>query len=330
MSKFRALLVRKTETGQSVDFTHLTEDDLMPGDVTVNVSHSSVNYKDGLAITGKSPVIRKFPLIPGIDFAGTVKSSSHKDWNVGDQVVLGGWGVGEGHHGGYSEVARVNGDWLVPLPKEFSTADAMAIGVAGYTAMLCVMALEEQGVTPDQGEIIVTGAAGGVGSVSIALLSKLGYNVVASTGRMEEAEFLKALGATTVIDRVEFNTPPKPLAKTRWAGAIDSVGSTTLANVISQIMPEGAVAACGLAQGMDLPTSVVPFILRGVRLIGVNSVTTPKPRRLAAWARLARDLDLSKLHALTTHIKLEDVPKIAAQIVEGKVRGRVVVDVVSY
>jgi acrylyl-CoA reductase (NADPH) len=327
MNKFRALLVSKTETGQEHNFVQLTEDDLMPGDVTVNVTHSSVNYKDGLAITGKSPIIRKYPLIPGIDFAGTVKSSTHKDWKEGDLVVLGGWGVGEGHHGGYAEVARVNGDWLVPLPKAFSPADAMAIGVAGFTAMLCVMALEEQGVKPDQGEILVTGAAGGVGTVSIALLSKLGFKVAASTGRMEEETFLKNLGATSVINRAEFNTPPKALAKTRWAGAIDSVGSTTLANVISQIIPEGAVAACGLAQGMDLPTSVAPFILRGVRLIGINSVTTPKPRRLAAWARLAKDLDMTKLHALTTHVKLDDVPRVAAEIVEGKVRGRVVVDV---
>jgi acrylyl-CoA reductase (NADPH) len=327
MTKFRALLVSKTDTGQNYAITQLTEDDLMVGDVTIDVAHSSVNYKDGLAITGKSPIIRKYPLIPGIDLAGTVKSSTHKDYKAGDKVVLGGWGVGEGHHGGYAEVARINGDWLVPLPKSFSTADAMAIGVAGYTAMLCVMALEEQGVKPEQGEILVTGAAGGVGSVSIALLSKLGFNVVASTGRMEEENFLKALGAATVINRAELNTPVKALAKIRWAGAIDSVGSTTLANVISQTMPEGAVAACGLAQGTDLPTTVMPFILRGVRLIGVNSVTTPKQRRLTAWARLERDLDLKKLHALTTHVKLEDVPRIAAEIVEGKVRGRVVVDV---
>lgn len=326
MDKFRALLVSKTETGQSVDFTHLTEDDLMPGDVTVNVSHSSVNYKDGLAITGKAQIIRKYPLIPGIDFAGIVKSSTHKDWKAGDAVVLGGWGVGESHHGGYAQVARVNGDWLVPMPTSFSASDAMAIGVAGYTAMLCVMALEEQDVKPDQGEILVTGAAGGVGSVSVVLLSKLGFTVVASTGRMEEEGFLKALGATSVINRSEFNGPAKALGKTRWAGAIDSVGSTTLANVLSQVMPEGAVAACGLAQGMDLPTSVAPFILRGVRLIGVNSVTTPQPRRRAAWARLERDLDMTKLHALTTHIKLDDVPRVAAEIVESKTRGRVVVD----
>ena len=326
MTEFRALVINKTDAGQKVELTRLTEADLMDGDVTIKVEHSSVNYKDGLAITGKAPVARRFPLIPGIDLAGTVLTSTHKDYKPGDKVVLGGWGVGEGHHGGYAEIARVNGDWLVPLPKGLTTSQAMAIGVAGYTAMLCVMALEEQGITPDRGEIIVTGAAGGVGSVSLALLSKLGFKAVASTGRIEEADFLRSLGASSVIDRNEFNTPVKPLAKPRWAGAIDSVGSTTLANIISQIQPEGAVAACGLAQGMDLPTSVAPFILRGVRLIGVNSVTTPLPRRLEAWSRLVRDLDLEKLNAITTHAKLDDVPKIAEEIVAGKVRGRVVVD----
>lgn len=326
MTSFRALLVSKTEDGQKVEITNLTEADLMDGDVTVQVEHSSVNYKDGLAVTGKAPIIRRWPLIPGIDLAGTVITSSHADYKPGDKVVLGGWGVGEGHHGGYAEVARVKGDWLVPLPKGLTTSDAMAIGVAGYTAMLCVMALEEQGITPTHGEIVVTGAAGGVGSVALALLSKLGFKAVASTGRMEEEAFLKSLGASSVIDRNEFNTPVKPLAKPRWAGAIDSVGSVTLANIISQIHPEGAVAACGLAQGMDLPTSVAPFILRGVRLIGVNSVTTPLPRRQQAWDRLVRDLDLAKLKTLTTHVKLEDVPAIAADIVQGKVRGRVVVD----
>jgi acrylyl-CoA reductase (NADPH) len=326
MTSFRALLVSKTDEGQMVEITQLNDADLMDGDVTIEVEHSSVNYKDGLAITGKAPIIRRWPLIPGIDLAGTVMSSSHVDYKVGDKVVLGGWGVGEGHHGGYAEVARVKGDWLVPLPKGFTTSDAMAIGVAGYTAMLCVMALEEQGLTPANGEILVTGAAGGVGTVSIALLSKLGFKVVASTGRTEEEPFLMSLGANSVIDRNELNGPVKALAKPRWAGAIDSVGSTTLANVISQIQPEGAVAACGLAQGMDLPTSVAPFILRGVRLIGVNSVTTPLPRRKQAWDRLVRDLDMIKLAALTTHVKLEDVPKIAEQIVQGKVRGRVVVD----
>jgi acrylyl-CoA reductase (NADPH) len=324
---FRAIQISKTETGQKVEFVDLSESDLMEGDVTIAVSHSSVNYKDGLALTGKAPIIRKFPLIPGVDFAGTVTASSHKSWKVGDQVILNGWGVGEQHHGGFAEMARVNGDWLVAVPKGWSCADAMAVGIAGFTAMLCIMALEEQGVKPGDGEILVTGAAGGVGSVSIALLAKLGYKVAASTGRMNEAEFLKGLGAATVIDRNEFNGPVKPLAKMRWAGAIDSVGSTTLANVLSQMNNEAAVAACGLAQGMDLPTSVAPFILRGVRLIGINSVTTPLLRRQTAWNRIARDLDRDQLHALTTHVKLEDVPRIAEDIVKGQVRGRVVVDI---
>ena len=324
---FRAIQISKTETGQKAGFATLTEADLMDGDVTVAVSHSSVNYKDGLAITGKAPIIRRFPLIPGVDFAGTVTQSTHRSWKVGDKVVLNGWGVGEQHHGGFSEMARVNGDWLVAVPKGWTCADAMAVGVAGFTAMLCVMALEEQGVTPGGGELLVTGAAGGVGTVSIALLTKLGYKVAASTGRMTEAGFLKKLGAATIIDRREFNGPVKPLAKSRWAGAIDSVGSTTLANVISQMNNEATVAACGLAQGMDLPTSVAPFILRGVRLIGINSVTTPLPRRQQAWARLARDLDLKELASLTSHVKLDDVPRIAADIVAGRVRGRVVVDI---
>ncbi len=326
MNPFRALLVSKTEVGQKVEIAQLNEADLMDGDVTIQVAHSSVNYKDGLAITGKSPIVRRWPLIPGIDLAGTVLKSEHAAYKPGDKVVLGGWGVGESHHGGYSEIARVNGDWLVPLPDGFSMADTMAIGVAGYTAMLCVMALEEQGLTPSRGEIVVTGAAGGVGSVALALLSKLGFSAVASTGRMEEEAFLKSLGASSVIDRNEFNTPVKLLGKPRWAGAIDSVGSVTLANILSQVQPEGVVAACGLAQGMDLPTSVAPFILRGVRLIGVNSVTTPLPRRLLAWQRLVRDLDMAKLKSLTTHVKLEDVPSMAEAIVAGKVRGRVVVD----
>jgi len=324
---FRAIQISKTDTGQKVDFVNLTEADLMEGDVTVAISHSSVNYKDGLAITGKAPIIRKFPLIPGVDFAGTVTTSTHPSWKAGDQVVLGGWGVGEQHHGGFSEMARVNGDWLVAVPAGWTCADAMAVGVAGFTAMLCVMALEEQGVKPGDGDILVTGAAGGVGTVSIALLHKLGYRVTASTGRMSESDFLKTLGATTTINRNEFNGPVKPLAKSRWAGAIDSVGSTTLANVISQMNNEATVVACGLAQGMDLPTSVAPFILRGVRLIGINSVTTPLPRRRQAWARLAQDLDLKQLASLTTHVKLEDVPRIAADIIKGEVRGRVVVDI---
>ena len=327
MSGFKALVVRKTESGQAYGFETLQDSDLMQGDVTIDVAYSSVNYKDGLAVTGKAPIIRNFPLIPGIDLAGTVTASSHKLWKAGDKVVLGGWGVGESHSGGFAERARVSGDWLVALPKSFTMPEAMGIGVAGYTAMMCVMALEEQGLKPDMGEVLVTGAAGGVGTVAIVLLAKLGYNVVASTGRMEEEAFLKGLGATSVVNREIFNTPVKPLAKPRWVGAVDSVGSTTLANVLSQMMPECAVAACGLAQGMDLPTSVAPFILRGVRLIGINSVTTPRPRREQVWARLERDLDLKKLHNLITHVKLEDVPRVAADIVAGKVRGRVVVDV---
>ncbi len=324
---FRAIQISKTEAGQKADFVTLTEADLMEGDVTIDVSHSSVNYKDGLAITGKAPIIRKFPLIPGVDLAGTVRSSTNPRWKPGDRVVLNGWGVGEQHHGGFSEVARVNGDWLVPVPKGWTCADAMAVGVAGLTAMLCVLALEEQGVKPGDGDILVTGAAGGVGTTAIVILAKLGYRVIASTGRLSEEAFLKQLGAAGVVDRNEFNTPVKPLAKPRWAGCIDSVGSVTLANVLSQTNPEGTVVACGLAQGMDLPTTVAPFILRGVRLIGINSVTTPIPRRLVAWQRISRDLDLAKLKALTTHVKLDDVPRIAAQIVEGKVRGRVVVDI---
>lgn len=324
---FRAILISKTESGQTAALTTLEESDLMEGDVTIDVSHSSVNFKDGLAITGKAPIARRYPLIPGIDLAGVVRSSSHPRWKAGDQVVLNGYGVGEGHHGGFSEVARLSGDWLVPVPKGWTAADCMAVGVAGYTAMLCVMALEEQGVKPSDGDILVTGAAGGVGTTAIVILAKLGYRVIASTGRVAEEPFLKSLGAAGVVDRNEFNGPVKALAKTRWAGAVDSVGSVTLANVISQINPEGTVAACGLAQGMDLPTNVAPFILRGVRLIGINSVSTPMPRRLKVWDRLVQDLDLAKLHDLTTHVKLEDVPQVAADIVAGKVRGRVVVDV---
>jgi acrylyl-CoA reductase (NADPH) len=324
---FRAIQIDKVDDKQTVNLVNLTDADLMDGDVTVNVTHSTVNYKDGLALTAKAPIIRKFPLIPGIDFAGTVASSDNPDYKPGDAVILNGWGVGEGHSGGLAERARVKGDWLVKMPKGMDAAHAMAIGTAGYTSMLCVMALEDQGITPDSGEVLVTGAAGGVGSVAIAILSKLGYSVTASTGRTEEEEFLKGLGASSVINREEFNTPPKPLAKSRWAACIDAVGSTTLANVLSQMNYGGVVAACGLAQGMDLPTSVAPFILRGVKLIGVDSVMCPKPRREKAWARLASDLDMSKLDALTTHIKLEDVIATGADIIAGKVRGRVVVDI---
>jgi len=327
MQKFKALLVSKTETGQSAAITEMDQSQLMAGDVTVRVSHSSLNYKDGLAVTGKGPIIRQFPMIPGVDFAGTVTHSDNARFKIGDQVLLQGWGVGEGHHGGFSQMARLKAEWLIHLPKDWSAAEAMAVGVAGFTSMRCVMALEHEGLTPAQGEVLVTGAAGGVGSVAVLLLAKLGYKVVASTRRMEEADFLKSLGASSVINAAELQTPVKPLAKARWAAAIDSVGSTTLANILSQMIPEGSVAACGLAQGMDLPTSVAPFILRGVRLIGINSVTTPIALREAAWARLSTDLDRAKLASLTTHIKLAEVPRYAEDIVNGKVRGRVVVDV---
>jgi acrylyl-CoA reductase (NADPH) len=326
MTTFRAIEAKKTEAGQDVALVDLTESDLMEGDVTVAVEHSTVNYKDGLAITGKGPIIRKFPLIPGIDFSGRVVASTNPDWKPGDRVVLNGWGVGENHHGGYAGLARVPGAWLVRVPGNMTTSDAMAIGTAGYTAMLCVMALEHEGVKPSDGEVLVTGAAGGVGSIAIALLARLGFKVVASTGRPEESDYLKGLGAATVIDRKEFDTPVKPLAKARWAAAVDAVGSVTLANVLSQTNPEGTVAACGLAQGMDLPTSVAPFILRGVKLIGVNSVTCPLPRRIEAWRRLGMDLDLGKLRSLSRHVKLDEVAAVAADIVAGKVRGRVVVD----
>lgn len=329
MTTFRALQVSRDGDGQRVAFVTMTDDELMPGDVTIDVHHASVNYKDGLAITGKAPIIRTYPLVPGIDFVGVVRSSSHPLWKKGDKVIHGGFGVGESHNGGYAEVARLNGDWLTRLPEGLTFADAAAIGVAGFTSMLCVMALEEQGIKPANGEVLVTGAAGGVGTVAIAVLAKLGYTVVASTGRPEEELFLKSLGAASVINRAEFSSPGKPLAKSRWAGAVDSVGSVTLANVLSQMQNDGVVAACGLAQGMDLPTSVAPFILRGVRLIGINSVSVPEPRRSQAWSRLVRDLDLIKLRTLTNHVKLDDVPRIAQDIVAGKVRGRVVVDILG-
>jgi len=324
---FRAIQINKVDEKQTVELKSLTDADLMEGDVTVDVSHSTVNYKDGLGLTGKAPVIRKFPLTPGIDFAGVVSASDSPAYKVGDKVILNGWGVGEGHSGGFAERARVKGDWLIKMPSGIDAAHAMAIGTAGYTAMLCVMALEDAGIMPDSGEILVTGAAGGVGSVAIAILSKLGYSVTASTGRTSEEAFLKGLGATSIIDREEFNNPPKPLAKSRWAGCVDAVGSTTLANVLSQMNYGGAIAACGLAQGMDLPASVAPFILRGVRLQGVDSVMCPKPRREKAWIRLASDLDMKKLESLTTHIKLDDVIAAGADIIAGKIRGRVVVDI---
>jgi acrylyl-CoA reductase (NADPH) len=331
MDRFKALIVTKGDAGQQVaqvvSWGEMSAADLMPGDVTVRVSHSTINYKDGLAITGKSPVVRKFPMVPGIDFAGTVTASEHSDFKPGDAVILNGWGVGETHMGGYAEMARVKGDWLVPKPAGFTPAQTMAIGTAGYTAMLAVMALEAHGVAPAGGPVLVTGAAGGVGSTAIALLSKLGFQVTASTGRREEEAYLKGLGATEVIDRAELSGPPRALNKERFAGAIDSVGSTTLANALSMIRYGGCVGACGLAQGMDLPASVAPFILRGVTLAGIDSVMAPKPKRLAAWDRLARDLDRTKLDAMTVTRPLADVVALAPEILAGKVRGRVVLEV---
>ncbi|GBE42056.1 MAG TPA: oxidoreductase [Rhizobiales bacterium] len=327
MAGFKALLATKTDGGQSVDWVELTEDDLMDGDVTIKVTHSTLNYKDGLAITGKAPVIRRWPMIPGVDLAGVVESSSSPDYKPGDKVVVNGWQLGETHYGGYAEKARVKSGWLVPLPKQFNCSDAMAIGTAGYTAMLCVMALEEHDVKPGDGPVLVTGASGGVGGVAIALLSKLGYEVAVSTGRTEEEEYLKYLGASEVIDRSEFSGKPAMLGKERWAGAIDSVGSSTLANVLSQTKFGGCVAACGLAQGTDLPTTVMPFILRGITLQGVQSVMTPKARRVEAWERLAKNLDIGKLRAMAVAHPLEDVLELAPQIVEGKVRGRVVFNI---
>jgi acrylyl-CoA reductase (NADPH) len=327
--RFRAILVDKSdrgEKGQAFRFAEMTEPELMEGDVTIAVEHSSVNYKDGLAITGKAPIIRRFPLIPGIDLAGVVISSTHDGFTAGDRVILNGWGVGESHHGGFAQRARVKGDWLVKMPETLDSSRAMAIGTAGYTAMLAVTALEDHGVLPASGDVLVTGAAGGVGSIAIALLAGLGYRVVASTGRLTEEPYLRSLGASHVVDRSEFAGPVKPLAKARFAGAIDSVGSTTLANVLSQINYGGAVAACGLAQGMDLPTSVAPFILRAVTLAGIDSVMCPTGRRERAWSRLARDLDFKKLSVITSQIPLDDVPLVAEEIVAGKVRGRVVVD----
>lgn len=327
--KFRCILVTKTEGGQSASLSEFNEADLMEGDVTVAVSHSTLNFKDGLAITGASPVVRKFPLIAGIDFAGKVLQSADARFKPGDGVVANGWGMGETHHGGYATRARVKGEWLIPLPAAFTAADAMAIGTAGYTSMLAVMALECGGVTPAKGPVLVTGAAGGVGSIAVALLSKLGYRVIASTGRRSEEAYLRSLGAAEVMDRAELNGDIRPLAKERWAGAIDSVGSKTLANVLASTSYGGWVAACGLAQGMDLPSSVAPFILRGVTLAGIDSVHCPRTRRLAAWEQLARDLDLVKLRSTVTEAKLADVLALAPQILKGQVRGRVVVDVTA-
>jgi acrylyl-CoA reductase (NADPH) len=300
---------------------------LPEGDVTVRVAYSTLNYKDALAITGKGPVVRNFPMVPGIDLVGTVEESRHAELRAGDAVVLNGWGVGETHWGGLAQRARVKGDWLVPLPAAYSPRQAMAIGTAGYTAMLCVIALERHGVTPERGEILVTGAAGGVGSVAVTLLAKLGFTVVASTGRPEEADYLRTLGASEIVDRAQFSAPGKPLARERWVGAVDTVGSHTLANVCASMKYRGVVAACGLAQGMDLPATVAPFILRGVTLAGVDSVYCPRPERLEAWQRLARDLDASRLELIAHEIGLAEAIPVAADLLAGKVRGRVIVDV---
>ncbi|HEX2019750.1 MAG TPA: MDR family oxidoreductase [Aurantimonas sp.] len=324
---FKAILISRDEAkNQSVEIVEMTPDQLMDGDVDVEVEATTVNYKDGLAITGKAPVVRRWPLIPGIDLAGTVVTSSHPDWKPGDRVILNGWGVGETHHGAYAGRARLKGEWLVPLPERFTSADAMAIGTAGYTAMLCILALERAGLSPESGPVVVTGAAGGVGSVAVALLAGLGWHVVASTGRPGEAGWLRDLGAAEIIDRSELSEPGKPLAKERWAAGVDAVGSHTLANVLAATRYGGAVACCGLAQGMDLPASVAPFILRGISLLGIDSVMAPKHRRIEAWNRLATDLDPGKLRAITTQIGFDAIVDTAKDIVEGKVRGRVAVD----
>ncbi|WP_457487802.1 acrylyl-CoA reductase (NADPH) [Tardiphaga sp. P5_C10] len=327
MGTFKAVRIDKADKGTTVALTQFDETELMDGDVTVRVEWSTVNYKDGLAVTGKAPVVRRFPMIAGIDFAGTVEASSNPNWKPGDKVIGNGWGMGETHLGAYAEKTRVKGDWLVRLPDGMTTRDAMAVGTAGYTAMLSVLALEKHGLKPADGPIVVTGAAGGVGSVAIAVLSKLGYQVIASTGRTSEEGYLKGLGASEIIDRNELSGPAKPLAKERWAGGIDSVGSTTLANLLSMTKYRGAIAACGLAAGMDLPSSVAPFILRGVCLLGIDSVMCPIELRKAAWARLATDLDTAKLAEITQEITLDQVIDAGAKVLAGQVRGRIVVKI---
>ncbi len=327
MGTFKAIRIEKADKGTTAALTQFDEAELMEGDVTVRVEWSALNYKDGLALTGKAPVVRRFPMIAGVDLAGTVEQSSHPQWKAGDKVICTGWGMGETHLGAYAEIARVRGDWLVRLPEGMSTREAMAIGTAGFTAMLSVLALEKYGLTPKHGPVVVTGAAGGVGSVATAVLSKLGFHVIASTGRLSETEYLKGLGAAEVIDRSELSGPAKPLAKERWAGGVDSVGSTTLANVLSMTKYAGAIAACGLAAGMDLPTSVAPFILRGVCLLGIDSVMCPIEVRKTAWSRLASDLDRTKLTEITHEISLDRVIDAGAKILAGQVRGRIVVKI---
>ncbi len=324
---FKAIRIDKADKGTTAALTQFDEAELMDGDVTVRVEWSTLNYKDGLALTGKAPVVRRFPMIAGIDFAGTVEQSSHPQWKPGDRVICTGWGMGETHLGAYAEKARVKGDWLVALPDGLSAREAMAIGTAGFTAMLAVIALEKHDLTPDRGPVVVTGAAGGVGSVAIAVLAKLGYHVIASTGRSAEADYLKSLGAAEVIDRNELSAPAKPLGKERWAGGIDSVGSNTLANLLSMTKYGGVIAACGLAAGMDLPTSVAPFILRGVSLVGIDSVMCPQLARQAAWKRLASDLDRGKLAEITHEIGFDQVIEAGARILAGQIRGRLVVKI---
>jgi len=327
LGTFKAIRIDKADKGTTAALTQFDEAELMDGDVTVRVEWSALNYKDGLAVTGKAPVVRRFPMIAGVDLAGTVEQSSHPLWKVGDKVICTGWGMGETHLGAYAEKARVKGDWLVRLPEGMSTREAMAIGTAGFTAMLSVLALEKHGLTPKHGPVVVTGAAGGVGSVATAVLSKLGFHVIASTGRLSEADYLKGLGAAEVIDRSELSGTAKPLSKERWAGGVDSVGSTTLANVLSMTKYAGAIAACGLAAGMDLPTSVAPFILRGVCLLGIDSVVCPIEVRKTAWSRLASDLDRTKLTEITHEIGLDQVIDAGAKILAGQVRGRIVVKI---
>jgi acrylyl-CoA reductase (NADPH) len=327
MATFRAILIREMDDGQSVGLADFDEKDLMDGDVTVRIEWSSLNYKDGLALTGKAPVVRRFPMIPGIDLAGMVEASEHPAWKPGDRVIVTGWGLGETHLGAYAEKARVKGDWLVPMPPGMTGRESMAIGTAGFTAMLAVLALERHGVTPDFGPVVLTGAAGGVGSVAVAILAKLGYEVIASTGRSSEADYLKHLGASEVVDRAELAGKVRPLAKERWAGGIDAVGSTTLANVLSATRYGGAVAACGLAGGMDLPAYVAPFILRAVSLLGIDSVMCPQSVRREAWKRLASDLDRGKLQAMTREISLVEVLEAGQAVIDGQVRGRIVVKI---
>jgi acrylyl-CoA reductase (NADPH) len=324
---FRGILLTKSDSGFKAELAEIDAAQLSDGDVDMRVEFSTVNYKDGLAITNKSPVVRKWPMVAGIDGAGTVEASQHSDWQPGNKVIVTGWGLGETHWGCLAQKARLKGDWLVPLPDAFTTKQAMAVGTAGFTAALCVLALERHGVTPEKGEILVTGASGGVGSVAIALLSKQGYTITAATGKLNEADYLKSLGASSIIDRNELAHPGKPLQKERWAGVVDSVGSHTLANACAQCNYQAVLAACGLAQGMDFPASVAPFILRGITLAGIDSVFASKAMRLLAWKRLASDLDPAKLDLITTTVGLAEALTRAPEVIAGKVRGRLVVDV---